>query len=668
MSLPSLIDVDVTFGRGMKSDCDPATLSPGYYWNSFNLVNRGAVLQTRPGYRCKVTLPDGNLQGAALFRPKQGLEQVVVVVDGIVYVSEWPFAEFRELPNVLFSPYAKQIYFCLAEQSVQRIDDTDTSAIEFITSKNVLIMQDGALTAPAWYDGSQSGHDRGSELGIPIGGVMAWVGNRLWVANGSSVFASDIGNPFSFRERLYPGNLLSNIFPGPVTGMAATPSLEFPQLLVFTETTGNLVRADIQTRSDWQTTPGFQREVFKVGSVGQRSIVAQYGLLWWFSPSGWTNLDVAAASKQSARLPSRDMEMTVSKAQVSGDLSLIAGSVFANYLLLSVPHADAFNSHTWVMDNAPVQELNAATAPAWCGTWTGTRPVEWVYGVIAGQERAFYVSVDYDGKNRLWEAFTEERADNGCPISWALETRGFFGPTAQVQYAPLRDKKFAFADINLGELLGDVDIGVWWAGACRGAYKRCSVKRIRAAEGNLRWDKLITEASILFALKSQSRRIRTEDARQQNESEQTSCAVESEQTENIDNAFQLLICGSGQAAINSIRVFAQEHSENPNGKCEADETEENAVRFDGAASEGSTFDEAVALLAAGSEVFESAKSVSLSHGEFDAVGSGYATSIISQEAADKIATIAATKQAEALLQKAMPSLISDGEHYDENGI
>ena len=39
----------------------------------------------------------------------------------------------------------------------------------------------------------------------------------------------------------------------------------------------------------------------------------------------------------------------------------------------------------------------------------------------------------YDGNNRLWEAFSADRLDDGCPITWYLETRAVNGNV------PLRD-------------------------------------------------------------------------------------------------------------------------------------------------------------------------------------------------------------------------------------
>jgi hypothetical protein len=206
-------DFDSTWFRGVKSDSDPGQIPLGYAWNAVNMVNTGGLLGCRPGYRCSVQLPPGNLQGCRIFRPRLGIEQLVIVIDGIVYVADYPFTNFRRLENLLFSPTAKQIFWANTEQSASRLTDNDVnSAIEIVPVRNVLIMQDGGATAPAFYDGSQSGHIRDNLYETPAGSMMAWVGDRLWVANGSFVYASDIANPFSFREQIYLGGVSAFVF------------------------------------------------------------------------------------------------------------------------------------------------------------------------------------------------------------------------------------------------------------------------------------------------------------------------------------------------------------------------------------------------------------------------------------------------------------------------
>jgi hypothetical protein len=76
--------------------------------------------------------------------------------------------------------------------------------------------------------------------------------------------------------------------------------------------------------------------------------------------------------------------------------------------------------------------------------------------------------VDEDGNNRLWEAFIPDRLDNGCPITWAVETRGTFGPTSQAGKIPGSNCRFQWADIALSGIAEDLNLGVFFAGSTRG--------------------------------------------------------------------------------------------------------------------------------------------------------------------------------------------------------
>src|SRR6266702_1764675 len=144
-----LLDFDSSFIKGTNSSMDPSQLPLGYVWHTVNMINIAGVLSCRPGHRCIIKLPKGNLQGSAIFRPAIGLEQILIVVDGIVYVADYPFTKFRALDGILFSPSAKQIFFTQTVQSAQRITPGDlSSAIVIFPGRQVMIMQDGGVTAP----------------------------------------------------------------------------------------------------------------------------------------------------------------------------------------------------------------------------------------------------------------------------------------------------------------------------------------------------------------------------------------------------------------------------------------------------------------------------------------------------------------------------------------
>jgi len=668
MAIERLIDFDGTFFRGMSSNGDPGQLPLGYYWNGMNIINTGGVISCRPGHRCLVKLPKGNLQGAAVFRPRIGLEQMVVVIEGAVYVAPYPFREFTVLTNVQFLPQAKQIYFMQTVQSAQRLNNTFSSAIEVINPRAVLFMQDGGNTAPAWYDGSNSDHIRDNEFETPIGGPMMWVGDRLWIANSNRVYASDISNPFSFREQIYLGAVQGFEFSGDVVVLAKTPSLEAPQLIVFTEANASLVQANIRDRSKWPATDGFQIEILQTGCTSARSMINHFGKLAWFSPAGFVLFDFATAGKLSMRLPLRDNEMLFSKARISDSRDLIAGASFGQYLLMSVPANDIYNKDTWCLNDASFETLADESGPSWCSYWRGTRPVQWVSGVISGTERIYHVSVDEDGENRLWESFTPDRLDNGCPITWFAETRGYFGATSGVRKIPGSDCRFQWADVALSGIEEDLNLGVYYAGSLRGGYKPVLAKKISVDRGSLSYTRDITATTSLFAFKPQERVIRTQDANQQpNSAETGTCSVESDKLEELDNSFQLLIIGHGPATIRWVRAWALSSPEDVSGNSEActDEVPHNTVRFDGAGQSGAD-DKLVVEELAAREIFyfTSVQTAVVAQDGFSAVGAGTAQSIISQAAADRVAGIIATKQAEAELNSVLPKILSLGEGFE----
>lgn len=663
-----IIDWDSTFVSGVKSDADPQQLPLGYAWNAVNMINLGGSFSCRPGNRCIAVLPDGHLQGAALFRPQTGTEQIVAAVDGLLYAAAYPFTQWRQLPNVQLNPSAKQMFWALTVQGAERLSFDFAAAIKVIVPRVVLFVQDGGFTAPAWYDGSNAGHVRGDPFGTPSGGPMVWVGDRLWVADGNQVFASDISNPFSFREQIYLGGTSSFFFAGEVTAMTKTPSVESPQLMVFTGTDASILQANIRDRSQWPTTVNFQEEILQVGCLSQRSTISHYGHVVWFSPSGISIYDPATSGKLTSRLPVRDNEMLVSKTDLSEDLSLISTGAFGQYLMISVPSEDVFNKHTWVLNNASIASLNDDSGPCWSGYWLGTRPVEWIYGTIASAERIYHVSVDADNKNRLWQSFTPDRLDNGCPISWMLETRGYFGQTASIQGKPPGERcRLAWVDIAVAAVAEDLDIGCFFAGGTRGAFRQIMDKRLSVSRGSLSQDMQLDMDTQIFEFKPQSRKLRTQDANQIDNSEDGSCPAEQSDLDSIDESFQLAIVGQGPATIRWIRPWAFTTPPDTNGDGTAcqDEAGFNAVRFDGYGVSGVDLEAMTAELAVVPlQHYESTQTVRISVDDFSAIGAGFAQSVINQRSADRVAKIIATQQAEMELLSVRPSYFSTGFGFD----
>lgn len=634
-------DFDLGFPLGMFSATDYESIPRGGYVRSMNTVNRGRVVQCRPGYKWLFNMPAGNLQGMKLFRPSGGVDQLVFAVDGKVYYSLAPFEEFTQIQGIQFLAVSPHVYFETTEKAAERQVD---NSIVLIDPKAVLVMQDGR-TSPATWDGATGKHVKT----IPLGTVMKWSGSRLWVGRNRLVFASDIYDPVSFIEGNYVGSIGAFILPGDITAMANTPSVDSPVLLCFTSSTTTLFQSNIRQRNLWTEVNEFEKTIFpNIGCVAHRSPVAHNGTLWWYCAAGLTTLDTAAAVNVTSAFRYVDAEMAVSKSRLAEDLTGICSASFENYLLVSVPHSDFFNRHTWVRDE--YVDPTTGTQGGWNSYWTGTRPVEWSVGEIGGRSRVFHASVDRDGTNRMWEAFQSERLDNGCYITWTLETRGYNAQS-------LVNKQFRYSDIGMSEFSGITDIKVGWAGTSRGRYKTILEKRVKAMRGSLSQQLHLFADKDEFALKKQTRTLRSQEQRETTPDTLSACDVESENEDWLDTGFGLCIIANGPGAVRLVRMFMDEQNEKPSGKCEEDETNERGSRFDGGDAAEDTPADVLEMLRETEVTFIGNASMAMSFFDTNVVGSGQAETHISQQAADKMAEcIANMRAAQLLKEQARPFL------------
>lgn len=638
-----LSDGSATFVTGMDSYSQPFQLELSAYVAGMNVTCRGGIVKTRPGSRTMFRLPEGNLQGMTLFTPTSGYPYLVCAVEGEIYVSASPFNTYTKLEGIQFNPQSKFVCFASCLQTTAYDNNGELYFLDI--PKSVLVMQDGNTRAAFW-DGSTARHldptyssgevtEEGKDE-TPIGLWSVWSNNRLWVSRGNQIFASDIGNPLKFTEAQYINEARAFYLPSTCTGMVETPDQE--GILMFTESEAIYLQSSIQNRLQWLSTPGFQRTILhKIGCVAPRSIVTQYGLIWWFSAKGLISLDAAIRSNATSKITIEDNEMMASKYAIGSDLSGICGASHENFLLMSVPHGDRENTHTWALDQDP---FNQSQANAWAGFWTGWRPVCWASGQIFSEERTFMASRDYDGANRVWEAFTDDFTDNGTPIECYLQTREYTFNT------PDR-KRFEYAEIFACEVYGPVELAVFVAGQ-KGAYQKICSKSMIASPGQVIYgqkygpdeDPEVEEVPLLLGNRPQFRTIKT--AELGSPSDCNACGVESTIPNNIDRAFSLLVVWHGQMAVNAIRMFARQDAENFGGACEDDEIAPRSLNFEGCASNESLF-----IQSSPFERYESTTEQCLNvEGQEDPVcATATATTIISQEAANRLAIISAREKA-----------------------
>ena len=225
---------------GVDSASNPLLDIPGRVRWAENAVNKGGVWQTRPGFKTRSVfnlVTDGgrvNPQGFDWFIPTNDSAWLVWAVSGYVWAAklktDGSFGPTQQLANVAFNVNAQQVVFCRALQTQTVLNGVVVPTV----ARNVLIMQDGGSRACYW-DGTNSGtlnpqksvtvNAGGNTLfnagynETRIGLWMAWSGNRLFVSNGSQVYASDIGDPLHFTEELTLTSVPSINLPTTVTGM-----------------------------------------------------------------------------------------------------------------------------------------------------------------------------------------------------------------------------------------------------------------------------------------------------------------------------------------------------------------------------------------------------------------------------------------------------------------
>jgi len=555
---------------GMDSWTAPVAVPSTRYIYGQNVLNKGGIPQTRPGTRSVVCMPTGNAQGVGMFTPENGLTHLLAAVDGAIWVSPQPFSEWRQLTGLRFNAHAKFITFT---ECLKTTDYDSIGELRYLnTPYRVVIIQD-ELTRAAYWDGSTYQHqnptpsnavltvDNRDETKIGLWG--AYSNNRYWCSRGRFVFASDIGNPLKFHESQYLNEAPAFVLSDDCTGIIETPDQQ--GILCFYKGGADYIQSSIQDRTLWLNTPNFQRKVIDTGCIAPKSLIKQNGMIYWFSPRGWINLDSAAHAFVTSVLDPLDDEMAYSKARIGPNLSRICAGSIENLSLVSVPFCSLKNTHTWVLDSTVLAEANTT---AWASIWTGWNPVAWVTGEVDGFDRIFFLSTDTDGKNRVWEGMTADNKDNGCDITCSVQFR------MEEFNSPETLKKFKYAEVEFSQLAGTVDAMIAVVGQ-RGWFDRIATHEMIATYDRVDYYQTYGEGTAEYPLfassRKQSRTLRSEEWAEI--SDCNKCGVEGQRLVNRDYGFSVFVGWSGRAAITRLKLAAAtDTEENDRGACPPDET------------------------------------------------------------------------------------------------
>jgi hypothetical protein len=491
-------DQMVSFQGGVDSGHQSRLLNPDRVVRSVNCTYRSGLLSSRPGFKKWVlrysdfsiqnVFEQGYFQGAAFFQDNIYYKPSIVVASGgNLYQLQLQsgYANVSQLAGVTRNPYVDRVYFCEADQQ--------------------MVIQDG-INVPISFDGATPKYC----TTVPVGTLMAYGHGRLFVkVNSRAIRAGDlIGSndaaPLSFTETNYlseGGDFGPPTFVGDISAMVFVPQQDTAtgQGPLFLFGPGGATTVNVQAdRSTWKTMQGGFEVVSLVnnGALGDLSIAAMNGDLWYRAYDGWRSYRSARAQAGIWAQTALSSEMThrirdESKALLPWGSSI----VYDNRILMTIMPQKGANGvyHLGMMtlDFHPISSVaitpNAylniymQAYPAWNDMWTGILPYQLLQGAIIGVDKAFAL-VNENNRIQLYEITIDDPFDNfgsiDQPIESSVETRAF------VFQNDREEKRLYGGDLWFSHLKGDIQINAffrpdeypnwypWHQGVLRSKYRQ----------------------------------------------------------------------------------------------------------------------------------------------------------------------------------------------------
>ena len=378
-------------------------------WAS-NLQIRNGKPQTRGfGIVQRAILPKGQVQGAGFFSADGGM--FLLSIWGQVWrllVSGNNFAIDQVPLDFVNSPIIKQVWMC-----------------ETVGS---FLIQDGQSNCII-YDGSTTRRADPTVPEVPLGTCMAFGNGRLGVAvNGNQVKVGDIvkttfQSELRFTENQYLSGGGSFLFSKGVSAMAFLPvnnsDTGYGSLTVLGTTYVNSLGLQITSRELWDQIPGFELSLLpRIGAAGQDTVVAVNQDLYWRDLNGqiWSLRSAEYGAQSPGNSPQSREVSRITDYETSEWLPQSGGIYFDNRILfLASPFNNIFGATSFKylisLDAAPLSTIRGKTPPAYDGMVEGLNFVRLFMGTPDGVERAFAISTDVDGENRLWELVPKYPSD-----------------------------------------------------------------------------------------------------------------------------------------------------------------------------------------------------------------------------------------------------------------
>ncbi len=450
-----------TCPKGVSSAVAPELLMPGQFAWGANIAIRGGKPHTRPPMIERLVLPSGLHQSSSYFGVQGGM--IVTNIQGRIYrlrIGNNAYS-YEEIPlGFVNSGAIKQTWM---QQTIES-----------------LVIQDGQST-PIIYNGSTARRAASDE--VPRGTVMAYGNGRLWVAiNQRELVAGDIrtrapGSELKFTETDYLSGGGSLYFPRGITGLEFIPvtgAADFGTLIVFGRDYAESIRADVTSRDMWAQMAGFVTNVFRdIGCSGDWSIVQVNQDLYWRDSRGDIRSLANAISTNSSpgSTPiSREVQRLVA---YDSDqlLPWVSAIYFDNRLLMtSSPYLNVNGGVSFKdlvsLDFSPISTMQLKAPPAYDGVWNGIPGIaQIVSGEFDGATRAFAISSDEDGVNRLWEIMDRGREDASlsCGSGVVPSPIESFIEYPSINFGIEKNRKrIERCDVWLSDMENEVEVRAYW--------------------------------------------------------------------------------------------------------------------------------------------------------------------------------------------------------------
>ena len=313
----------------------------------------------------------------------------------------------------------------------------------------------------------------GGTTPIPIGLQMAYVDNRLWIANGNLLFAGDLlGSEadavLNADENLYlneGGSFKAPSAFGDIVSLSAIAVQDSAtgQGSLMAKCEGGIFTVNgLIPRDQWKESSILQITLPNIGATGHRSECNVNGDQWFRSHDGWRTYRQARAEINGwNQIPLSSPVGQYVKNDTDAFLPYGSAIYWDNRLFVTSGPTVSNNrpSHRGLLslDFDPITNgFGDNPQPAWDGFWTLPGNVtELLTGTFNGSKRALAMCI-VNGQNVLYEIKSDGYQDNGTTdISWSPTSKAMFVNMPNAYTEKILDKGGSF---RVSKVIGNVSM------------------------------------------------------------------------------------------------------------------------------------------------------------------------------------------------------------------